>query len=235
MKTLIIEDEPYVTQTLKLLLTKYCPDVQLIGAATSFSEGYHMCQSLQPELVFCDIQLHSQEGTGLQLMQLVNHPAMKIIFITGTREFAADAFRVNAIDYLLKPVNIKELINSVEKASQRVQTIITPERKSNLQIPTQHGFLVIPFSNVIRCQAEGTYTHFFTLDKQGRRTSSVNIGMVLERLPASDFFRVHKTHIVNKAHVIEYIKGEGGMARMTDNFEVPVSRLAKDAFIKWLS
>jgi two-component system, LytTR family, response regulator len=234
MKTLIIEDEPYVSETLRLLLTKYCPDIRLIGSASTFSEGYQMCQQLQPELVFCDILLHSEEGTGLQLMQLINDPGIKVIFITGYKEFAVDAFRLNAIDYLLKPINITELIHAVEKAQQYFRTIAC-EKKSNLHIPTQHGFLVIPFSSVIRCQADGAYTHFFISEKQGYKTSSSNIGMVSEKLPASHFFRVHKTHIVNKAHVVEYLRGEGGAIRMTDNSEVPVSRQAKEAFIKWLS
>ncbi|MFA6057706.1 MAG: LytTR family DNA-binding domain-containing protein [Taibaiella sp.] len=234
MKTVIIEDEPQVAETLKLLVNKYCPDVTIVGSAASFSEGYELCHSLQPELVFCDVQLHSEEGTGLQLMQLMGDRDMKIIFVTGSKEYAADAFRVNAIDYLLKPINIKELIEAVDKALQSTEVIIAPRTINNLHIPTQHGFLIVPLTDVIRCQADGPYTHFYISKQQGRKTSAANLGLIAERLPATDFFRVHKTHIVNKAHVVEYIRGEGGMARMTDNSEVPISRLAKDAFMQWL-
>ena len=234
MKTVIIEDEPQVAETLKLLVSKYCPDITIVGSAASFSEGYRICHSLQPELVFCDVLLHSEEGTGLQLMQLMGDLNIKIIFITGSKEHAVDAFRVNAIDYLLKPINIKELVQAVGKALQSAEAMIIPKTAGNLHIPTQHGFLIVPLSDVIRCQADGPYTHFYISNKQGRKTSAANLGLIAERLPTTDFFRVHKTHIINKAHVVEYIRGEGGMARMTDNFEVPISRLAKDAFMQWL-
>ena len=234
MKAVIIEDEPQVAEALKLLVGKYCPDITIAGCAASFSEGYQLCHTLQPELVFCDVLLRSEEGTGLQLMQLMGNRDMKVIFITGSKEYAVDAFRINAIDYLLKPINIKELVQAVGKALQSTGTAIAPRTTSNLHIPTQHGFLIVPLTDVIRCQADGSYTHFYISNKQGRKTSSVNLGLIAERLPSADFFRVHKTHIVNKAHVVEYIRGEGGLARMTDNFEVPISRLTKDAFIQWL-
>ena len=234
MKAVIIEDEPQVAETLELLVRKYCPDITITGSASSFNEGYKLCRALQPELVFCDVLLHSEEGTGLQLMQLMSDLNIKIIFITGSKEYAVDAFRVNAIDYLLKPINIKELLQAVGKALQSTEAIIAPKVPGNLHIPTQHGFLIVPHIDVIRCQADGPYTHFYISNKQGRKTSAANLGLIAERLPPSDFFRVHKTHIINKAHVVEYIRGDGGMARMTDNSEVPVSRLVKDAFMQWL-
>lgn len=233
MRTVIIEDELPSIETLTLLLQKYCPDVVVTGVARSFREAYELCRQLQPELIFCDVQIQDEEGTGLSLVQLLNDKHIKVIFITGWKDFAVDAFRVSAVDYLLKPVNIHELIRAVEKARQQPIIAARPV-PDQIQIPTQHGFLVMPQQEIIRCQADGPYTHFHFSNKQGKKTSSVTLGLIATRLPESAFFRVHKTHMINRAHIVEYIRGEGGMVRMTDNFEVPISRLAKDAFMKWL-
>lgn len=236
MKTVIIEDEPQVVETLKLLLAKYCPEIVITGVASSFKEGYDLCLSLQPELVLCDIRLNAAEGTGLDLVQVLNDRDMKVVFITGSKEFAVDAFRVHAIDYLLKPINIKELKEAVSKALAYKTSagVVEKQAVDSLHIPTQHGFLVVPVRDIIRCEARSAYTHFHIAHKPGRQTASVNLGIIAEKLPAGQFFRVHKTHVINKAHIVEYKRGDGGMVRMSDNCEVPVSRLAKDAFMQWL-
>lgn len=233
MRTVIIEDELPAIETLTLLLEKYCPDIEITGVARSFKEGYDLCRQSKPALIFCDIQLHAAEGTGLSLVQLLNDRDMKIIFITGSKDFAADAFRVNAVDYLLKPVNIQELMTAVDKA-RRLQTAPAVST-GNLHIPTRHGFLITPFSDIVRCEADGPYTHFYFSGRHSKQTISVSIGQIAPKLPEALFFRVHKTHIINRAHIVEYIRGDSAAtARMTDNSEVPISRLARETFIKWL-
>lgn len=236
MKTIIIEDESPAAEMLTLLLRRYCPDVTITGVAHSFKDGYDLCCQSRPQLVFCDVQLHAEEGTGLDLMHLLKNNDLKIIFTTGWKDFAADAFRLNAVDYLLKPVNINELMTAVEKARSRPSAFIRPSASGSLHIPTKHGFLLVPFRDIVRCEADGAYTHFYLNDNQRRKTMSVSLGMIEAKLPQDQFFRVHKTHIVNRGHILEYIRGDNtAAARMTDNTEVPISRLSRDAFIEWLN
>lgn len=230
MQTVIIEDEPQVTATLQLLIERYCPGITIAGSAASFGEGYRLCRALQPELVLCDITLNSAEGSGMDLIQLLNDRPMKVIFITGSEAHAVTAFRLHAVDYLLKPVNIKELQDAIGRA---MACKPVPSQPDSLHIPTQQGFLVVPFRNIIRCEAESAYTHFH-ISGSGRKTASVNLGMIAGKLPPAQFFRVHKTYVVNRTHIVEYRRGDGGTVRMTDNCEVPVSRMAKDDFMKWL-
>src|ERR1044071_5631401 len=107
MKTLIIEDEHKSRETLCYLLEKYCPDIQVCGSTPDFSEGYRLFSEEQPELLFIDIHLNSPEGTGRDLVQLIDRKKCAVIFTTGFREYAVDAFRLKAIDYLLKPMKIE--------------------------------------------------------------------------------------------------------------------------------
>lgn len=232
MHTVIIEDEPQAAAALRLLVDRYCPGLNVVGVASSFSEGYRLCQDLQPGLVFCDIRLNSAEGSGMDLARLLSDRKMKVIFVTGTKAYAAEAFRVNAIDYLLKPVRIKELTEAVDKVLQ--QPAGKPTATGHLHLPSKQGVLLIPFETIVRCEADSAYTHFYIAGKPGRQTVSINLGRIAAQLPAEQFFRVHKTHLINRAHILSYRRGDEGMARMTDHCEVPIARPVREAFIRWL-
>jgi two-component system LytT family response regulator len=151
-----------------------------------------------------------------------------------------EAFRLKAVDYLLKPIRINHLIESVEKAKKYLQlqkkheAFSLQESKSDMfHIPSQNGFVLLRQQDIIRCEADGAYTHFYVIGKAEKITSSMNIGQIELKLNTS-FLRVHKSHIINKACIISYSKGEGLMVKMQDQSEIPVARAQKDLFFKWL-
>lgn len=238
MQTVIIEDEAKTREGLGYLLNKYCPDVQIAGAADSFEEGYQLIREREPSLVFVDIQLNSEEGTGLDLIEALAPERCSVIFISGYKDYAVDAFRLKAVDYLLKPIRINHLVEAVEKAKKVQSYWSEPGAKAEIKadvfhIPAQNGFMLVRQQDIIRCEADGPYTHFFVKGKNEKITSSVNLGQIELKLDAH-FLRVHKSHIINKEFIIGYSKGEGLLVKMSDLFEVPVSRSQKEQFFKWI-
>jgi two-component system, LytTR family, response regulator len=240
IKTLIIEDEAKVRESLSYMLEKYCPQVSVCAVATTFEEGYRLVNQHNPELVFVDIQLNSQEGTGIDLLYTLSLEGVAIIFISGFKEYAVDAFRLNAVDYLLKPINIQQLTEAVERAktyllkNKSISSKITNLFATTIHIPTTHGFMIFQQSDIMHCKADGPYTHFFMNGKTGKITSSVNLGQVEQKLDKNVFFRVHKSHIINRHYVKEYHRGEGGTVKMANQTEIPVSRIFKEDFLTWL-
>ncbi len=238
IKTVIIEDEPKVKESLVYLLEKYCSDLQICGVAGTFEEAYSLVNTHKPQLIFADIQLNSPEGTGIDLVNTLCIDNLLVIFISGWKDYAVEAFRMNAVDYLLKPVNIQQLMQAVEKVRRSIEwntSVVKSDRApGTLHIPTHNGFMIIQQDDIVRCEAEGPYTHFFIKDKSRKITSSINLGHTEQKLRKDIFFRVHKSHIINRQHILEYQRGEGGIAKMSDLFEAPVSRSMKEDFLKWL-
>lgn len=240
IRSVIIEDETKTREGLEYLLQKYCPEITICGMADDFEQGYRLVKQEKPSLVFIDIQLNSQEGTGIELIHALNLPCCAVIFISGYKDYAVEAFRLKAVDYLLKPIRINHLVESVEKAKRYLdlQKLHEPgaahePRNDIFHIPSQSGFVLVRQQDIIRCEADGAYTHFYVSGKKERIMSSVNIGQVELKL-SSHFLRVHKSHIINRAYIVSYSKGEGLMAKMMDHSEIPVSRAQKEVFFKWL-
>jgi two-component system, LytTR family, response regulator len=239
MKALIIEDEKKTRESLEHLLKKYCPEIKTCISTDNFHTGYELIKSEKPSLLFIDIQLNSEEGTGLDLINTLQLTDCAVIFISGHRDYAVEAFRLKAVDYLLKPIRIDQLIEAVKKGivflDQKNNSPALKDNKSDtFHIPTQNGFVIIHTQDIIRCEADGAYTHFHVKGKKEKITSSVNIGQIEQKLN-NNFFRVHKSHIINKAFVEGYSKAEGLIVKMSDQFMVPVSRTLKEQFFNWLN
>jgi two-component system LytT family response regulator len=239
MKALIIEDEKKTRESLEHLLKKYCPEIKTCVHTDNFHTGYELIKSENPSLLFIDVQLNSEEGTGLDLINALQLTDCAVIFISGHRDYAVEAFRLKAVDYLLKPIRIDQLIEAVNKGvsfvTQRNNTTVQKDvRNDTFHIPTQNGFVVIRVPDIIRCEADGAYTQFYVKGKKEKITSSVNIGQVEQKLNGN-FFRVHKSHIINKNYVEGYSKAEGLIVKMSDQSLIPVSRTLKDQFFNWLN
>ena len=239
IKAIVIDDEQKTRESLVYLLNKYCPEIEVCATADTFQLGYELVKEQQPALIFMDIQLNSEDGTGIDLINTLSLHNCAVIFISGFKDYAVDAFRLKAVDYLLKPVRINFLMEAVEKAKKHLETGSlkpgTPGEagQGNFHVPTQHGIMIIKHKDIIRCEADGAYTHFYTREKNERITSSVNIGQVEQKLD-SGFLRVHKSHVVNKEFVTGYSRTDGLVVTMCDGSEVPVSKAHKDVFFKWI-
>jgi two-component system LytT family response regulator len=243
IRAVIIDDEPMAREAIKGMLAVYCPDVEVIEEAGDISGGLMVLRRSEPDLVFLDIQL--TDGTGFELLKRLESYDFRVIFITAFEDYAVKAFKFSAIDYILKPVDPNELMIAVKKVRKTVEkesmninmkalfenisTITKDEKKVVLK--TASNVYLVNLTDIIRCEADKNYTHFFV---QGREKILVSrtLKEFEEMLSEYNFVRVHQSHLVNLSHVIRYDKGDGGTLIMSDNSEVPVSFRKKDDLMK---
>ena len=245
VKAFIVDDEFQSRNLLSKLLSGLAPDIQLIGQASSVDEAYISINDLHPDLVFLDVMLN--EATGFDLLKKFDEISFEIIFTTAHDEYALKAFRSNAIDYLLKPIDPDELKSAITKAKSRLQskqftsrehlenlyqTIHSPQTPGKkIAIPTSDGFILQPIEEIIYCQAIGNYTQFFLTNKR-KLLSSYTLKQYDDMLEEFNFFRAHKSFLINLNHVQQYRKGEGGSVLMSDGMEVEISRRNKESFVQ---
>ena len=225
IKALIIDDEKRSRDILKFMLEKYCPEVEVLSLAESAEAAYNKIQELQPNLLFLDIEMPF--GTGFDLLKRLSKIDFEVIFVTGFDHYALKAIKYHALDYLLKPVDIDELIEAVKKVDQLLSKKIDTERLDlllkNLQdsnqeqqqiaITRQDGREFIPVKNIVRCLADGSCTWFF-LDDGRKLLSSKNLGEYEKILPKPNgqfqnrFFRIHYSHLVNLSYIQKFNRKE---------------------------
>jgi two-component system, LytTR family, response regulator len=246
MKTLIIEDEEKSRNMLAGIIQKNCPQLTVVGLAKNVKEGVELIQSLHPELVFLDISM--PDGSGFDLLEKVQDQKFELIFATASDQHAIRAIKFSACDYLLKPIDIDELKAAVEKAFKKrnippnmenLQFLIQQLKKADdnfqkITLPTGNAFEIVNIKDIIRCEADTSYTHFFLND--GRRLMvSAGLKHYEELLPEKDFIRVHHHHLINMNHVVRFLKTDGGYAVMSDGTNIEISRRKKDAFMERLN
>ncbi len=244
IKAILIDDEVHCLDTLSILLSDYCPDVAVVGQCMSAKQGVAAVAEHQPSLVFLDIEMPVMNG--FEFLEQFKEISFAIIFTTSYDQYAIKAIRFSALDYLLKPIDPKELIAAVRKVqTQKILPapvqfqILTSQVKNKdggfnkIAIPTIDGFELIPAEQVVRCEADNNYTHLFLKNKDkivGCRT----LKEMEEQLSDFKYFiRVHNSYLVNLNEVTKYVRGEGGYLVMTDGSIVNVSRSRKEALLKF--
>jgi len=246
IRSIIIEDEEKARSNLMQILGDYCKDVEVVDSQSNVQDGIQSIQKHNPDLVFLDV--HMQGETGFDLLEQVGKINFEVIFTTAHNEYAVKAFKFSAIDYLLKPIDIDELVNAVKKAGEKIQRNMTKERYeliienlkgrkstfNKIALPTSEGLVFVKLSDIIRCEAEDNYTHFYLVGGEHFLVSKT-IKYFEELLTDQDFFRIHQSHLININHIAEYHKGEGGYAIMSDDSSVIISRRKKEAFLAKLS
>lgn len=239
----IVDDEQQNISILTKLLTRYCPEVKLIGTATTPSTAIALITKQQPQLAFLDVEM-----PGMNAFDLLSHlqPVdFEYILVTAFDRYAVTAFANNALHYLLKPVDIDALRLAVQKASARIIEKNVSRRIEDLKsqpefnqvakiaLPTSNGLVLYAVDDIICCTARNTYTLFeFVNDKE--LLVSGTLKEFEEKLPASIFCRVHNSHLINMNHVKQYIKGKGGQVIMINGKILDVSSRKRDEFLSRL-
>ncbi len=246
LKTIIIDDEKLAIESLQWEIENFCDNIKVEAALSNPVEAIDKINELKPDLVFLDIEM--PEIDGFQLLQKLYYKNFDLIITTAYNQYAIQAFRANAIDYLLKPIDPDELVEAVDKVQKRkgsgsenrnIETIldkIIAKQSSHPKIPLSlsNKVVLVEPDKIIYCKSEGSYTRVFMKDNE-KLLVSKSIKTLENLCPADNFMRVHKSYIVNIDEIREYIRQGGGELVLSNGMVVPVSRTHKNEVLKALN
>lgn len=246
LKVVIIDDELNAREIIASTLLENCKKVSLVGTADNVKNGIRAIELNKPDIVLLDVQM--PDGTGFDLLNKVGDIDFKVIFITAHQEFAMQAFKFSALDYILKPVDPQELSQAIDRAAETLEqkniSLNMSALKDNMGQPNKGSKKLILKSSdqihainvkdIVRCESDGNYTTFILND--GRKLLATRILKEFdEMLQPYNFFRVHQSHLINIDYFETYKKADGGTVIMTDKSEIPLASRKKEAFLKLLS
>ncbi len=249
LTAVIIEDEKKFLSAFKAIIAKVCPHVKLLGDCGSVKEAKQLIAVLKPDIVFLDIQL--SDGNAFDLLRSLEidfeknaFNELRIIFTTAYNQFAIQAFRFSAVDYLLKPIIADELKEAVQKAEllknalgnpnqYRVllENVSTPDSEKKICLSTLTEMRVCEVNDILRCESEHNYTTFYFVKDKPLMVSKT-LKEYEDLLKEYGFERVHQSHLVNLKHVKSYIKKDSGFILMKDGSEIPISRRKKEQVLE---
>lgn len=243
IKAVIIDDEPAAREKLQLLIEKYCSEkIKLAAICKSPEEGIQAIAENNPDLVFLDVEMPSM--TGFDMLRKIGKMSFDVIFTTAHDHYAIKAIKFSALDYLLKPIDLEQLLDAIDKAiekkgmshaGKRVENFIgnldAKEKLSSLSIPTANGFMMIKLEDIVWCSAVNYYTVIHLKDKN-ELVATRTLKEFEELLTDSGFIRIHHSHMINLSHMKSYIKGSGGQVIMSDGKTLDVSRRKKDELLE---
>jgi two-component system LytT family response regulator len=241
IRSVIVEDEPSARKALRTYLEKYCPEVIVVGEATNAKEANKVLHELKPQLVFLDVEFPF--GNAFDILESCSDLQFETIFVTAFSEYSLRALNQSAAYYLLKPVNIEELVTAVGKAAAEIEKseyfdrnrfVVQnfkeqkPERRQVI-LPTLEGFEVVKMDEIVRLQGNGNFTDIFL--KDGSKKMACRFLKHYDEILSHPFVRVHRSHIVN----IDYVKSyqRSGTVLLTDNSEVDISPAYKETFLSF--
>ena len=240
MRAIVVDDIEKFRCNLIQDLNDFCPNIEIVGTAEGVISAAKEIKAKKPDVVFLDIQIN--EGTAFDLLEILGDVDFKIIFTTASDEYAIKAFKLSAIDYLLKPIDIDELKSAVGKLSsinrddyQLLTSNIKEIKKSNkrLALHSQDKIEIVEVGNIIRCESNINYTNFFF--ENGKTMLVTKTLKEFDKILSDfGFYRVHQSHLINIDHLKEYIKIDGGYLKMKDGSSVPISTRKKSSVLKLL-
>lgn len=240
VKAIIVDDELHARESLASLLEIYCPEVNILETASNLTEAKLKIETLKPDLLFLDIAIG--EDNGFDLVDALSPVDFQIIFTTAFSEFALKAFQVNAIDYLLKPINPALLKTGIEKVKSQnnrhqmqeqltnlVQSIQS-EKIKKIAINSLEGVAFIEVQKIVHIVGSGNYSTFHFLNGE-KITSSKSLKHFEKILLANTFFRSHQSHLIN-LDFIQKIKSSDSVIELTDGHQVPLSKSRKERLLE---
>ena len=244
IRSIIIDDELHCIKSLENDLKGNCSCIEIITSCKSAKEGILAIKKNRPDLVFLDVEMPWMNG--FEMLEMLDDVNFSIIFTTAHDEFAAKAFRISAIDYLLKPIDANDLKEAVQKVRrkldegnslQNVSNLLRNIRKSSVKqriaLPHREGYEFVEVSSIIYCQAEGAYTKIFFGEKRNMLVSR-SLGEIEELLPPEIFLRIHHSTVVNVNYIVQFLRTDGGYLILKTGEKISVSKTRKDLLLSRL-
>lgn len=245
LKSIIVDDEKHCVDRLSFLLEKYSDIIEITAICSTVEDAKKSIEKILPDILFLDVHLY--EETAFDLLKKLDTINFEIVFITAFDNYAIDAFKYAALDYLLKPIEEESFEKTIDKLKKKTSLKDIADKMDvlfyNLQnknaafnkivVPTMEGLEFIKIDDIIRCQSDNTYTHIF-LKGNKRKTVSKTLKHYENLLEQHHFFRIHHSHLVNISCIDKYIKGKGGYIITSDGAHIEVAVRRKEEFIKKL-
>lgn len=239
MRAVLIDDEISNLENLGALLEKHCPQVTIASTAQTVAAAVDAIVNYSPDLVFLDIQMG--ERTGFDVLRLLPERNFEVIFVTAYDHYGIQAVKFAALDYLLKPIDIEELTIAVNKAKQKItkqtqssqldflmQQLTKPDvNESKIALQMQGEIRYVTLSEIVRCEADNTYTHFF-LSNEEKLLVSKSLKEYADLLRPHGFLRTHQSHLVNPKYVKSWLKEDGGILLLLSGEKIPISKPNRD-------
>jgi len=241
MKVFIVDDEKDAVNSLELMLNEYCTGFTIVGKAYSVIDAIKEIQNKKPDLVFLDVEM--PHGTGFDILDSIPDRKFEVIFVTAYNDYAIKAIKAAAMDYLMKPMDIDELIAAVNKVKNKLNeknqestgkstllNILASQHPRKIAIHTSDGVEFVNAADIIRIEAEGSYSYIF-LNNNKKILSSKNLKEFQNILNKDVFYRAHNSHLINLLQVKRFLRNEG-LVEMQDGSTVSLSRRNKEDFIQ---
>jgi two-component system LytT family response regulator len=246
IRAIVIDDEPNSRETLELMLNAFRQHLVVEDSCGTPIEGIESIQKHHPDLVFLDIEMPGMNA--FEMLKKIKPINFEVVFTTAYDRYAINAIRISALDYLLKPIDSDELRNVIHKCfdkkqqknlDEQFQILFSQTSNKNfhaesIALPAIDGLLFIKINDIIRCEANGSYTKIFLQNKETVLVSR-NLKEYEEMLSGKEFFRIHESHLINLSFLKKYIKGDGGQVILHDGSVLDVARRRKEEFLKIIS
>ncbi|MBA2610990.1 MAG: response regulator transcription factor [Bacteroidetes bacterium] len=244
LRAIVIDDEQKGINSIKLLVEKFVKDVRIVAESIEAEKGISLIEDYKPEIVFLDINMPHMNG--FELLQQLKFKEFSLIFTTAHTEYALQAIKNNALDYLLKPINHEDLIAAVERVKKKTKQETLPDlgklleelsspNKGKIPLHVKDKVEYVNKNDIIRLESDSNYTNVFTTGgKKLMISKTLGDYETLLCNKENTFMRVHQSHIINLNYVVKFTKDNGGFIITKDNCSVPLSKNKKDEFLTWL-
>lgn len=244
MRVAIVDDEKTARQHLRAILEKHVPEAEIVGEASGVVTGLALLENGSIDIAFMDVEM--KDGLGFDLLAQFENPNFQTIFITGHDQYAIQAFRYSATDYLIKPVFPADLKDAIAKAKQRnpeltrsaivtlVENRVLNQEDKKIILSDNEAMHVVQIKDIIRCESDSNYTVFW-FSKKEKLTISKTLKEYEKTLDDQPFFRVHKSHLINMTYVERFEKRDGGLIHLSDGSSVPLAVRKKEQFMEALA
>lgn len=236
IRTLVIDDEQAAVEGTSILLSEFFDNIEVVGTASSVTEGIQRIKATQPDLVLLDVQM--EDGTGFDLLDAFPTNSFEVIFITAFSDYAIDAIRHRAIDYLVKPISLEDLKRSIDAVWDTIllrKNQFESDQKaiSSIALPGSKSLKIVPLEDIVCFEAERSYTTVHILDEQVVVSKNLKS---FDDLLSNDvrFIRVHRSAIVNVKHIKEISRADGGHIALSHGVVIHLPARGRDVLLKLL-
>ncbi len=250
LKALIVDDEFHARENLRMLLDDFCPEIEVVATANGVNDALQKVAEYQPQVVFLDIRMPSG-AEGFDFLDRSENLNFQVVFVTAFKDYAVQAFNANAIHYVLKPIDVDDLMTAVNKLVEYQHTFRNTEgsqptyleslreltkslranqRPRKVTIYHSKGFRIVDDAEIVHVESEGTCSRFYLKDGTSLLDTK-NLKVYEDLLNPEVFFRVHRSHIINLNELKEYINTEGSFAILSDGSSIPIARAKLSTFL----